>query len=210
MVLLRFNQPVWNNLAEVQKAQNELTASSVFKAVSGPFNANGFKLTPDQLKQSHDNGGASPEAQAIAQFISPNGKTVQFYVLLKAGASGSQAATNATPVVRAEVQKVANNVGAAEGAVFGIDSVGYDVSSTANSDLKHIVPIVLIIIAILLAILLRSLVAPWYLIATVGLSYLAGLGFAMIVFVHLGHQDGLNFILPFLMFIFSIGARRGL
>ena len=52
--------------------------------------------------------------------------------------------------------------------------------------------------------MLRSLVAPWYLIATVGLSYLATLGFAMIVFVHLGHQDGLNFILPFLMFIFGM------
>lgn len=204
LVLLRFNQPVWNNLDTVQKAQNELADSSVFKAVSGPFNANGFTLTPGQLKQLHDGGGASPEAQAISQFISPNGKTVQFYALFKAGPSGSQAATNATPAVRAEVQKVARNVGAAEGAVYGIDSVGYDVSHTANDDLKHIVPIVLVIIAVLLAILLRSLVAPWYLIATVGLSYLAGLGFAMIVFVHLGHQDGLNFILPFLMFIFSM------
>jgi RND superfamily putative drug exporter len=204
LVLLRFNQPVWNNLAAVQKAQDELAASDAFKAVSGPFNANGFKLTPEQLTQLHDSGSIGPEAQAISQFISPNGKTVQFYAIFKAGPSGSQAATNATPAVRAEINKVASNVGAAEGTVYGIDSVGYDVSHTANNDLKHIVPIVLIIIAILLAILLRSLVAPWYLIATVGLSYLAGLGFAMIVFVHLGHQDGLNFILPFLMFIFSM------
>lgn len=205
LVLLRFDQPVWNNLAAIQKAQNELAGSSVFKAVSGPFNANGFSLTADQLKQLHDSGGsAGPAAQAISQFISPDGKTVQFYAIFKAGPSGSQAATEATPAVRAEIQKVANNVGAAEGTVYGIDSVGYDVSHTANDDLKHIVPIVLVIIAILLAILLRSLVAPWYLIATVGLSYLAGLGFAMIVFVHLGHQDGLNFILPFLMFIFSM------
>jgi RND superfamily putative drug exporter len=52
--------------------------------------------------------------------------------------------------------------------------------------------------------MLRSLVAPWYLIATVGLSYLASLGFAMIVFVHIGGQDGLNFVLPFLMFIFGM------
>jgi len=52
--------------------------------------------------------------------------------------------------------------------------------------------------------MLRSLVAPWYLIITVGLSYFAALGFAMIVFVHFGSQDGLNFILPFLMFIFSM------
>jgi RND superfamily putative drug exporter len=42
------------------------------------------------------------------------------------------------------------------------------------------------------------------LILTVGLSYLASLGFAMIVFVHIQHQDGLFFILPFLMFIFCM------
>jgi putative drug exporter of the RND superfamily len=64
--------------------------------------------------------------------------------------------------------------------------------------------VVLLIIAVLLAIMLRSLVAPWYLIITVGLSYLASLGFAMIVFVHIGGQDGLNFVLPFLMFVFGM------
>lgn len=204
LLILRFNQPVWNNLTAVQKAQTELTASGDFKAVSGPFNANGFSLTPAQLQQLHASGTASPAAQAVSQFISPDGKTVQFYAIFKAGPTGSQAATYATPQVRATLQKVASETGAAENAVYGIDSVGYDVSHTANDDLKRIVPIVLLIIALLLAIMLRSLVAPWYLIATVGLSYLATLGFAMIVFVHIGGQDGLNFILPFLMFIFGM------
>jgi RND superfamily putative drug exporter len=99
---------------------------------------------------------------------------------------------------------VQHQVGAVDSGVYGIDSTGYDISHLATSDLKTIVPIVLIIIGILLAILLRSLVAPIYLILTVGLSYLASLGFAMIVFVHIGGDDGLNFILPFLMFIFSM------
>ena len=65
-------------------------------------------------------------------------------------------------------------------------------------------PVVLVIIAALLALLLRSLVAPWYLIVTVGLSYLASLGFAMIVFVHLGGDASLNFVIPFLLFIFAM------
>jgi RND superfamily putative drug exporter len=78
------------------------------------------------------------------------------------------------------------------------------VSHTATSDLQGIVPVVLVIIAALLALLLRSLIAPWYLIVTVGLSYLASLGFAMIVFVHLGGDSGLNFVIPFLLFIFAM------
>jgi RND superfamily putative drug exporter len=49
---------------------------------------------------------------------------------------------------------------------------------------------------------LRSLVAPIYLVVSVGLSYLASLGLAVLVFELIGGQDGINFVLPFFMFIF--------
>src|SRR5581483_10260575 len=124
--------------------------------------------------------------------------------VLKAGPTGSTPAMRAIPETRADLDKVANQVGATQSSVYGSDSVAYDINHVASSDLVKIIPIVLVIIAVLLAIMLRSLVAPWYLILTVGLSYLASLGFAMIVFVHLSHQDGLNFVLPFLMFIFGM------
>jgi RND superfamily putative drug exporter len=204
ILIFKFDQPIWNDLSVVQKAQDQLIASGKFKDITGPFNANGFRLSPAQLAQIHNTGSNTPAGQAISQFVSHDGKTVQFYSIFKAGPSGSQAATDATPEIRTTLDKVARSVGATQNQVYGIDSVGYDISHTANDDLKRIVPVVLIIIAFLLAIMLRSLVAPWYLIATVGFSYLASLGFAMIVFVHLGGQDGLNFILPFLMFIFSM------
>jgi RND superfamily putative drug exporter len=65
-----------------------------------------------------------------------------------------------------------------------------------------LIPIVMIVLALLLAIVLRSLVAPLYLVVSVGLSYLASLGMAVLVFVLIGGQDGINFVLPFFMFIF--------
>jgi putative drug exporter of the RND superfamily len=204
LLIFQFPTPVWNNLAAVQQAQVKITASGLFKAVSGPFDANDFQLSPASLQQLHYDMPDSRILQAVSQFISPDGRTVQFYGVLKAGLSGSQAAMTATPTVRAELTQVAGQVGAIQATDYSADSVAYDVNHVANSDLKHIIPIVLIIIAALLAILLRSLVAPWYLILTVGLSYVASLGFAMIIFIHLGHQDGLFFILPFLMFIFCM------
>lgn len=202
LFLLSFNNSVWNNLSSVQTAQEKLTSSGSFKAVSGPFSANGFKITPDKLKALHENNPSSPVLQAVSQFISPDGKTVQFYVISKAGAPGSAASVSATPANRDLINKISAEVGASSGAVFSTDSIGYDIDHIATNDLEKIIPVVLIVIALLLAILLRSLVAPWYLILTVVFSYLASLGFAMILFVHIGKQDGLNFILPFMMFIF--------
>jgi putative drug exporter of the RND superfamily len=202
LLIFHFKSSVWNNAQPVAKAQSELAASKTFKAISGPLNANGFVLTPAQLRKIHNSG--TPAETALGQFISDDGKTVQFYGVLSAGKTGSTAALNAVPAVRTELQKVADSVAADKNSIYSADSVGYDVNKTASHDLKKIIPVVLIIIAGLLAILLRSLVAPWYLIATVGLSYLASLGFAMIVFVHIYNQDGLNFVLPFLMFIFGM------
>jgi putative drug exporter of the RND superfamily len=70
--------------------------------------------------------------------------------------------------------------------------------------LKHIIPVAIIAIGILLALVLRSLVAPLYLIASVGVSYLAALGLSVLIFVKLGGSGGLVFFMPFLMFIFLL------
>jgi RND superfamily putative drug exporter len=88
--------------------------------------------------------------------------------------------------------------------VAGQAAFDYDIATASDADLVHIVPIVLLVIGALLAIVLRSLVAPLYLLASVGVSYLASLGLAVLVFVKIGGQPGLNFLLPFLMFVFLL------
>jgi putative drug exporter of the RND superfamily len=67
-----------------------------------------------------------------------------------------------------------------------------------------VIPIAIVVIGVLLAVVMRSLVAPLYLIASVALSYFAALGLAVIVFIELGNSGGITFILPFLLFIFLL------
>jgi RND superfamily putative drug exporter len=79
-----------------------------------------------------------------------------------------------------------------------------DVSATSNGDLKRVVPLAIVIIGVLLALVMRSLIAPLYLIVSVGLSYLAALGLCVLVFQDGLGDGGLTFILPFLMFLFLL------
>lgn len=202
LLIFHFKNPVWVNPQPIVKAQSLLSSSKTFAAISGPLNPNGLALTPGQLQQVH--GSGSQIEQAINQFISQDGRTVQFYAVLRAGPTGTVAAMRATPDVLKELQGVASKIGADKTSDYSADTVAYDINKTTNSDLKRIIPIVLLIIAALLAILLRSLVAPWYLIISVGLSYVASLGLAMLLFVRLLDHDGLNFVLPFLMFVFGM------
>jgi len=136
--------------------------------------------------------------------VSADGKTIQFIVGLKAGDPSTTAAMNATPGVRAAAAGVAPTLHATDSGVLGQAQIFYDISSISNSDLGHVIPIAIIVIGILLAIVMRSLVAPLYLIASVAVSYFAALGFAVLVFIKLGHGGGLTFILPFLLFIFLL------
>jgi RND superfamily putative drug exporter len=142
--------------------------------------------------------------RATAQFISPDGRTLQYYALAAAGPAGSTAALDAIPAIRATLAATARATGAQAYGVAGQDAASYDILQSATGDLQRVLPIVLAVIAVLLALLLRSLVAPWYLIVTVGLSYLAALGFATLVFVRLGGDASLNFVIPFLLFVFAM------
>jgi putative drug exporter of the RND superfamily len=88
--------------------------------------------------------------------------------------------------------------------VAGQAPAQYDVSTTSGSDLARVIPLAIVVIGVLLALVMRSLVAPWYLIASVALSYLAALGLSVLVFIDLRGSGGLDFILPFLMFLFLL------
>jgi RND superfamily putative drug exporter len=95
-------------------------------------------------------------------------------------------------------------VGAVASGVGGEAPALRDISDISTSDLTHIIPIAILAIGILLALVLRSLIAPLYLIASVGISYLAALGLSVLIFIKLGHSGGLVFFMPFLMFIFLL------
>jgi RND superfamily putative drug exporter len=68
----------------------------------------------------------------------------------------------------------------------------------------RIIPVAVAAIAVLLGLVLRSLVAPVYLVVTIAASYLAALGLTTFLVITLGGQDGLVFLLPFLMFVFLL------
>ncbi len=111
---------------------------------------------------------------------------------------------NAVPSVRAETTAVARAIGARDSAVGGEAPAIYDISNISNGDLVRVIPIAIVVIGLLLALVLRSLVAPLYLIASVAISYLAALGLSVLLFLKLGNAGGLIFFLPFLMFIFLL------
>ncbi|MGH9172491.1 MAG: MMPL family transporter [Acidimicrobiales bacterium] len=221
-LVLAYKQSVWADPSVLVTAEKSLAASGQFSTINGPLSPSGAPITAAELTILHARLGAPKSLPPVAPagvplatyelyrsealFVSTSGTVVQFEVATKAGDGnpGSTAALDAVPTVRATLARAAAASGAVDNGVAGEAAALYDISATSDSDLKHIIPLAAIAIAILLALVLRSLVAPFYLIASVVVSYLAALGFACLVFIVLGHSGGLTFLLPFLMFVFLL------
>ena len=71
-------------------------------------------------------------------------------------------------------------------------------------DYSVVFPVAAVLIMIILALLLRSLVAPWYLMVSVGLGFTASLGATVLVFQGLLGEQGLIFILPIYIYLFVV------
>jgi RND superfamily putative drug exporter len=233
-VVYKLSAPAWDpaTASQIAAATTQLSKEKVFSGVSGPLNpVGGTGFTPSEYAQLHALLGSGklpatppplPAAAAQAgistaqwaqayqlyratqQFVSPDGKVIQFQTSLSAGDPSTTAAMNATPDARTAADAAAPTLHAVDHGVTGEAPALYDISSISNSDLAHVIPIAIIVIGVLLALVMRSLIAPLYLIASVAISYFATLGLAVVVFIWLGGSGGITFILPFLLFIFLL------
>ncbi len=221
-LILLYPTSVWSDPAPLARAVHDLAASGKFTSEITPLDPNGTPLSPTELVRLHAELGdarllppvpppGTPVPfrlynayRATVLLVSPGGHTIQVEANLAAGSPSSTAAMNAIPSIRATLSSVAAATGAKASGVAGEAAGLYDVSNTSNHDLIRILPVAIIVIGILLGLVLRSLVAPWYLVASVALSYIAALGVAVVIFIDIGHASGLTFFLPFLMFLFLL------
>ncbi|WP_327281201.1 MMPL family transporter [Streptomyces sp. NBC_01205] len=105
------------------------------------------------------------------------------------------------------VQRLRERVHAVPGAdalVGGYTAQQFDTQQTAARDRTVIVPIVLGSILLILVALLRSVLVPVLLVATVALNFLATLGVSALVFEHLLGFSGTDASVPLYGFVFLV------
>jgi putative drug exporter of the RND superfamily len=134
--------------------------------------------------------------------VSTDGATAEYTVTL----SSDPESTTAVNTLKNELRPQAH-AAAPPGTyalVGGITSVYADIQAAMNHDYAIVFPVAAVIILLILMLLLRSLVAPWYLMVSVGLGFGATLGATVLVFQTLAGQAGLVFLLPVYMYLFVV------
>ena len=115
-------------------------------------------------------------------------------------APDSQAAYDTIDRVRSAVHAVPG----ANAEVGGVTAVNLDVKRASGHDRNLIIPLILVVVFVILGLLLRALVAPLILTATVVLSFAAALGVSAFFFNHVFGFGGADTTFPLFVFVFLV------
>jgi putative drug exporter of the RND superfamily len=112
-----------------------------------------------------------------------------------------------SPPATQTIDRVRNAVHAVPGAdakVGGATAVNLDIKRAVTSDSKIIMPLVLVVVLVILSLLLRAILAPLVLLATVVLSFGAALGASVLIFHHVFGWAGEDTSFPLFVFVFLV------
>jgi RND superfamily putative drug exporter len=140
----------------------------------------------------------TPGVSAVADPVERNGLVLLDATLTDAPDS---------PAAQATVERLRDAVHAVPGAdakVGGATAMLVDINAANRHDNRLIIPLVLLVVLVILSLLLRAIVAPLVLIATVVLSFGAALGVSVLVFRHVFGFAGEDTSFPLFVFVFLV------
>jgi RND superfamily putative drug exporter len=146
-------------------------------------------------------GAVDGVASARMAQLNKAGTTADFTVTLKYEASTDKAID---AVQRVRDVAHADAPDGTKALVGGMSSIYKDIDTAVNHDYRTVFPVAALLIMVILGLLLRSVVAPWYLIASVGLGFGATLGATVWIFQKAEGHSGLMFMLPVIMYLFVV------
>ncbi|MEU1684109.1 MMPL family transporter [Micromonospora sp. NPDC005707] len=164
---------------------------------------NGTPLTEQQVT---DFAAAAAKAPGVGQVQPPERSSdpsvARVNLLLNENPVSNEAITLVRDDLRSALHEAAPS--GTKALVGGTTAIFADINSANNRDLSVILPVAAALIALILALLLRSLVAPIYLVIAVLLNFAATLGATVYLFQGLQGKPGVTFQLPIILYLFVV------
>jgi RND superfamily putative drug exporter len=155
-------------------------------------------------------GNAPAGGQLRSAFAATRGVTAVTPPVGRAGHAyleGTLIAPPDSPAAYATVDRVRAAVHAVPGAdakVGGSTAINLDVMRASAHDRDVIIPLILVVVLAILVLLLRAVVAPIILVASVVLSFGATMGISALAFNHLFRFGGADTSFPLFVFVFLV------
>ncbi|MFG2192169.1 MMPL family transporter [Streptomyces sp. NPDC048639] len=144
--------------------------------------------------------GVVPQSIAVPLGAAPEKDGRVLFEATMTDPSDSTEAKNTVERVRDAVHAVPD----ADAKVGGTTATLLDAENASARDNEVVIPLILVVVLIILCALLRALLAPLVLIATVVLSYAAALGISALAFRYIFDYAGEDPAFPLFVFVFLV------
>lgn len=182
---------VTDGLSQVQEAQASIAAGSDYQI--------GGWVLPEQALQM------DPFRQALDYYVSEDGKTTQFDVILSINPYASEAIDTVDEVTAALRQSLAASaIPDAEVFASGTSARYNELKQISLDDFVRTGLLVLAGIALVLMLLLGSVLAPLYVLLSLGFNYVVTMGIVEFLFVKLLGYPGLSWSVSFFIFLIIV------
>ncbi|WP_396454550.1 MMPL family transporter [Actinomadura sp.] len=163
----------------------------------------GQPVTDQQLASFSQAAKTAPGVGAVQKPVHGQDKSVaRVDLILKKNPASNEAISLVKDDLAPAVHKAAPE--GTRAYVGGSTAIFADINAVNNRDLSVILPVAAALIALILALLLRSVVAPLYLVVAVLLGFAATLGSAVYVFQGAMGEAGVTFQLPIVLYLFVL------
>lgn len=140
--------------------------------------------------------------QVLNNYLSADKRLTSFEIVLSHNPYDAEALASVDGIQAAAEKAVQGTVlQNAKIGVGGVSSIYNDLQNISNADYKRTVVLMLAGIALILIVLLRSLLMPLYLIASLIICYFASLAINELVFVDIMGYSGTSWAIPFFGFV---------
>jgi RND superfamily putative drug exporter len=163
----------------------------------------GSALTDAQLQSFVQ---AASHAPGVGQVLPPVRGSDPSVARVNIFLSENPVSNEAITLVRGDLRTAlhADAPAGTKAVVGGITAIYADINTANNRDLSVILPAAAILIALILALLLRSVVAPVYLVIAVLVNFAATLGATVYLFQGVLSKPGVTFQLPIILYLFVV------
>jgi RND superfamily putative drug exporter len=163
----------------------------------------GSPLTDEQLQSFATAAGQAP---GVGQVQPPERGSDPSVARVNVFLNENPLANEAITLVRGELRDALHAAAppGTRAVVGGTTAIFADINTANNRDLSVILPAAAVLIGLILALLLRSVVAPVYLVLAVLLNFAATLGATVYLFQGVQGEPGVTFQLPIILYLFVV------
>jgi RND superfamily putative drug exporter len=138
-------------------------------------------------------------------FVTPDGSAARILLVFYGSPFSSEALDQAQRLQeRLPTLLQRSGLGDATGVVGGQTALAAVARDTSGTDLENVAPLVFAVSFVVLALLLRTPVAPIYLLGSTALSFAATMGVCTVLFQNILGQGGVVYYVPFTLFLLLI------